>query len=72
MPKFKVVRAVDAFALYEAEIEAGTEIEAAAIARANDDNIPWADIGITTFDARGFVTLAEDGSPIGKSRVGDF
>lgn len=72
MPKFKVMRAVDAFALYEAVVEAADEIDAARIARENDSHIPWTDAGLTTFDARGFVTLAEDGKPIGITRVGDF
>lgn len=72
MAKFNVLRRVDAFALYTVEIDAEDEAAAAKVARANDGVLEWKSVGLQTFDAREFVTLRVDGTPLDKTTIGDF
>ncbi len=72
MPKFTVLRRVDAFALYTVEIEAEDEVSATRIARQNDSVIEWNRSGEMTFDAREFVAIDNDGRPIPSTTTGDF
>lgn len=72
MPKFQVLRRVDAFVDYVAEIEADSPEEAAR--KANDDEEPfdWRERGVIQFDARSFVTLDAEGIEIERTQCGDF
>ncbi len=72
MAKFKVLRRVDAFALYTVEIDAADEASAVRIARENDGVIEWNSSGLLTFDAREFVALGPDGLPIPETTIGDL
>lgn len=71
MAKFKVLRRVDAFALYTVEIDAEDEFSAAKMACANDSIIEWQSSGLLTLDAREFVALDPDGLPILSTATGD-
>ena len=72
MAKFQVLRRVDAFVDYIAEVEADSPEEAAR--KANDDEEPfdWQERGVVQFDARTFVTLDDEGSEIESTQCGDF
>lgn len=72
MPKFKVLRRVDAFVNFIAEVEAETPADAAR--KACDDERPfqWEEIGTNTFDARVFVALDADGDEVDNTACGDF
>lgn len=72
MPMFTVSRAIDAWVIQEAEVEAEDASEATELARHNDDDYDWQDEWTRTFDARAFVTLGEDREPIECTRIGDF
>jgi hypothetical protein len=72
LPKFTVLRRVDAYVDYTAEIEAADAQEAVLLARMSEDSYDWRDAGVVQFDARGFVTLDADGSEIDATRMGDF
>ena len=72
MPKFRVLCRIDAFADYVAEVEADSAEEAAE--PANDDHgaFTWEADGVQEFDARIYVALANDGSHLEHTKVGDF
>jgi hypothetical protein len=72
MPKFKVLRRVDAFADYIAEIEAASADEAAAKANEAEETFKWQPEGVHHFDERLFVTLDDDGNEIESTQRGDF
>ena len=72
MAIFKVLRRVDAFALYTAEIDADDEASAVKIARENDEIVEWNRSGLLTFDAREFVALDPNGLPVLGTTSGDF
>lgn len=72
MPKFKVLRRVDAFADDVAEVEAETAEEAARKASVDERTYEWEETGTHHFDARLFVTLDENGSEIEATQRGDF
>lgn len=57
MPKFQVLRRVDAFVDYLAEVEADNAKQAATIANNDEAKFAWKKSGIAHFDARSFVTL---------------
>ncbi len=72
MPTFQVLRRVDAFVDYVAEVDASSADEAAA--RANRDETPykWKRVSVAQFDARLFVALDDDGNEIESTQRGDF
>lgn len=72
MPTFQVLRRVDAFVDYVADVEAATADEAAA--RASDDEtlFKWKRVSVAHFDARVFVALDENGDEIEETQRGDF
>jgi hypothetical protein len=70
MARFTVVRFVDAWALYETEIEADDAHEAAQIAYDLADEFEWKDLGTQTFDARFYMTLDDKRREIESTRVG--
>jgi hypothetical protein len=72
MPKFQVLRRVDAFVDYVAEVEADTAEEAAENASDDEGAYVWQEIDTHQFDARLFVTLDENGSEIEATQRGDF
>lgn len=73
MSKFIVRRIVDAYAVYEAEVEARSPSEAANLAYLTEEDYIWSDLpDIQTFDARYFVTLDDNGDPIEITKVGDL
>jgi hypothetical protein len=72
MPKFTVLRRVDAYVDYLADVEADDAEEAALLAQACEDEFDWEESGTQQFDARGFVTLDPDNNEIEDSRCGDW
>ncbi len=72
MPIYKVLRLVDAWVDYVAEVEADSPEEAAELARENEGDYDWDEQGVREFDARGFLTLDASGDEIDSTRVGDF
>ena len=73
MVKFDVLRRVDAYVDYVAEVEAENAEEAAQLA--NDDLIgcyKWEERGKQEFDARLYITLDENGDEIDGTQAGDF
>lgn len=72
MPKFTVLRRVDAFVDYVAEVEADTADEAAAKAGENEECYTWQREDVHQFDARLFVTLDANGNEIEGTQCGDF
>ncbi len=72
MPRYRVLRRVDAFVDYCTDIEAASPEEAAALANWKEDNLVWKQTEIVEFDARLFVTLNQDGCEIESSKTGDF
>jgi hypothetical protein len=72
MPKFTVLRRVDAYVDYVTEVEANTPQDAVETARESDGQFAWEEIGTQQFDARGFVALDEDGDEIDSTARGDF
>lgn len=71
MAVFKVLKRVDAFVDYVAEIEAGSAEEAAELALDQEEILKWRKDGMFLFDSRVFVTLDEDGLVIDNTRQGD-
>jgi hypothetical protein len=71
MPVFKVLRRVDAFVDYVAEIEAENPEEAAELAAGEEDSLKWRKEGTYQFDSRLFVTLDENGVTIDATSFGD-
>jgi len=72
MPKFTVLRRVDAYVDSTAEIEADDAEDAAMLARERADDYDWEELGTVQFDARGYVTLDAKGDEIDATRCGDF
>jgi hypothetical protein len=72
MPKFTVVRRVDAFVDYLAEVEAETAEEAADLAVENEEKYDWAVDGTYEFEDKLFVTLDADGNEIPETARGDL
>ncbi|HTX50052.1 MAG TPA: hypothetical protein VME40_11765 [Caulobacteraceae bacterium] len=72
MPKFKVLRRVDAYLDSVAEVEADDAEEAAMLAENNEGDYEWEELGPVGFDARGFVTLDRRGAEIDRTRTGYF
>jgi len=54
MPKFKVLRRVDAYLDSVAVVEADDAEEAALLAESNEGDYEWEELGPVGFDARGF------------------
>ncbi len=72
MAKFKVLRRVDAFVDYVAEVEASSAEEAAQRAEDNEERYDWEKVDVQHFDARLFVTLDQDGNELEHTQTGDF
>jgi len=72
VPTFAVLRRVDAFVDYVADVEADTPEEAAELAQDDESRYEWIEHGPVEFDARLFVTLNEDGDAIEETQLGDF
>jgi hypothetical protein len=72
MPTFTVLCRIDAYADYEAEIEADSAEEAAELASDNREDYKWEHRGTAEFDDRFYVTLDEGGNEIEATRVGDY
>lgn len=72
MPKFQVLRRVDAYADYVAEVEARNEKEAAAKANEDETAFAWSPRGLAEFDTRIFVALDEAGNEVEGTEHGDF
>lgn len=72
MPKFKVLRRVDAYVDYVTEVEAEDAKAAAWLANVDDSEMTWEEVGEQQFDARMFVTLDADGVEIEGTQCGDF
>ncbi|MBI3437372.1 MAG: hypothetical protein HY054_01740 [Proteobacteria bacterium] len=72
MPRYQVLRRVDAFVDFIAEVEAGNPAEAAAKANHDETKFNWKEAGTSYFDARLFVTLDAEGNEIVGTQQGDF
>jgi len=72
MPSFRVLRRVDAFVDYLAEVEASSANEAAARAYDDETRFEWKQLSVAQFDARIFVAVDENGSEIDATQRGDF
>ena len=70
--KYKVLRRVDAFVDYIAEVEADDAHAAAALAASKEENYAWKRTDLAEYDARSFVTLDADGFEIDGTQKGDF
>ena len=72
MPKFRVLRRVDAYVDYVAEVEANNPEEAAELANACEQDLRWSKQDTAQFDARLFVALDANGNEIESTRCGDI
>ncbi len=72
MPRFTVLRTVDAFLRYTAEVEADDALQAARKAYSHEDAYPWTFEGTDISDAHSFQTLDDNGLPMKSAKVGDF
>jgi hypothetical protein len=72
MPTFIVLCRIDAYADYEAEIEADSAEEAAELANDSHEDYTWEPRGTAEFDDRFYVTLDENGDEIDATRAGDY
>ena len=72
MPIYKVLRLVDAWVDYVADVEADSPAEAAELASDNEGDYVWEEQGVREFDARGFLALDAAGDEIDDTRVGHF
>ena len=72
MQTFTILRRVDAFVNYEAQVIADNANLAATLAREQDDALDWQVVSTSTFDARSFVALDDDGEEIEATEQGDF
>ncbi|MEQ3651508.1 hypothetical protein [Hyphomonas sp.] len=61
MPKYEVMRKIDAWVREVAVVEAKTEEDALRVAYADEQQLVWEDAGIQTFDDRKFVLLDKEG-----------
>lgn len=71
MPNFRVLRRVDAFIDYVADVEADNAEEAAYLAK-EGPSPKWRREGEAEFDSRLYVTLDSEGVPIDSTQCGDF
>lgn len=72
MPRFKVLRRVDAYVDYVAEVSALSANEASAKASESEESFDWVEQDVQQFDARLFVTLDDDGNEVAGTECGDF
>jgi hypothetical protein len=72
MQTFTVQRRVDAFVNYTAQVVAENADDAAKLACKQDNVIDWHETSTSTFDARAFVTLDNEGMEIETTQQGDF
>lgn len=72
MPKFQVLRRVDAFVDYVTDVEADSAEEAAQKADRYEEAYGWQKQRVLQFDARSFLTLDDDGVEIEATQRGDF
>ena len=72
MPTFQVLRRVDAFVEYIAEVDSDSADEATARAYDDETLFKWEQVSVAQFDARSFVALDEDGDEIEATQRGDF
>lgn len=70
MPKFQVLRRVDAYVDYIAEVEADTPAEAAERADWSPSDYEWNEQGVVEFDATLIVALDAEGNEIEGSETG--
>lgn len=61
MPKFEVMRKIDAWVREVAVVDAENSEKALEVACANEHKLMWKDAGTQTFDERRFVVMDEDG-----------
>lgn len=72
MPKFKVLRRVDAYCDYICSIEAASAEDASKLAYANVESMDWTRRGHVEFDAAKIVTLDEQGDEFDLTALGDL
>ena len=72
MAKFQVLRVVDAYVRYTAEVEADNPTDAAEKARKSEDDYQWEHDSTSEYDARFFVTLDDEGNEIENTQTGDM
>lgn len=72
MPKYRVLRRIDAFVDYIVEIDAAGADEATAIADEQEERFHWKRESVVQFDSRLFVALDADGNEVESSQRGDF
>lgn len=72
MSVFKVKRIVDAFVIYEADVEAETAKQASELASRNEDAYEWGTGDSVEYDARRFVTLNDKGDELEETACGDL
>jgi UDP-N-acetylenolpyruvoylglucosamine reductase len=72
VPRFQVLRRIDAFVDCVAEVEAVDAEEAAAKANEDETKFEWKKSGLSQFDARLYVTLDAAGNEIESTQQGDF
>ena len=70
MPVFTVLRRVDAYVNYIAEVEAEDAQDAVDLAQEDEGQYVWKDLGPSEFDARGFVALDAEGNEIESTWTG--
>lgn len=66
MPKFTIRRYVDAYAVYEAEVEADDADAATILAANSEEKFNWSEPYHITYDSRTFVAIDVLGDPISK------
>ena len=71
MPTFTVLCRIDAYADYEAEVEADDAEEAAQLAEDDHSGYTWHPAGVAEFDDRIYVTLDANGDEIEDTLIGD-
>jgi hypothetical protein len=72
MPKFIVLRRVDAFVDYLTEVEAPTAAEAAELADKDEEKYEWSVDETYEFDDKLFVTLDADGNELAETARGEI
>jgi hypothetical protein len=72
MAIFKVKRIVDAFVIYEADVDADSPEQASSKAQADEDAYEWGTGDSVEYDARRFVTLDAGGIEIESTERGDL
>jgi hypothetical protein len=70
MPVFRVLKRVDAYVVYEADIQAEDAKEAAEFAYDDDPEIAWREMDTVQFDASHVVTLDDEGNEIDETKWG--